>query len=363
MRASDDDRLLTIGELARRSGLSIKALRLYGRSGLLAPHAVDPFTGYRTYRIDQVERARLIAALRGIGMGLEHVRRVCDAEGDVSAAQEIRAWWLQERADAASRAGKVASILGDLGADPKESMMSDHIASTARLTVHDRAHHTHPGCARTSQQDAADSRLLMSGATLLAVADGFGHDDQLAARALASFAADLDAEPSPGVGAVERAWSAAVNESSTAASDGAAITAAVIVEDRMVVAHIGDTRLFLIREGRADLVTQDHSLVRSLVASGRLRSEEAAAHPDRALLNRALSAGMPTEPDILVRRLRSGDRIVLMSDGVHAVLSAGELDGLLVAKTSAEQQLRSLVDAALAAGGPDNIAVAVASIS
>lgn len=77
-RAMDerDDGDLTIGELARRSGLSAKALRLYDASDLLPARSVDPFTGYRRYAADQVHRARLIARLRGIGMGLAQVRAV-----------------------------------------------------------------------------------------------------------------------------------------------------------------------------------------------------------------------------------------------------------------------------------------------
>ena len=84
--------LMSIGELAARSGLSPKALRLYAESGLLVPRRVDPFTGYRSYGTDQVERARLIASLRGIGMGLARIQVLCDLEG-AAAAAELRSWW------------------------------------------------------------------------------------------------------------------------------------------------------------------------------------------------------------------------------------------------------------------------------
>ncbi|HJG51540.1 MAG TPA: MerR family transcriptional regulator, partial [Brachybacterium faecium] len=89
-----DQTLLSIGELAAASGLSPKALRLYDDSELLVPRRVDPFTGYRSYGRDQVRRARFIAALRGLGMGLARIRVLCDLDG-AAAAAELRSWWRQ----------------------------------------------------------------------------------------------------------------------------------------------------------------------------------------------------------------------------------------------------------------------------
>lgn len=142
-----DETLLSIGELAAASGVSPKALRLYADSGLLVPRRVDPFTGYRSYGADQVERARLIAALRGLGMGLARIGVLCDLEPGAAAA-ELRSWWRQEEADALSRAAAVDDLARDLGELPSEGIM------TASTTTPRTASVLHIGLVRAAQQDA-----------------------------------------------------------------------------------------------------------------------------------------------------------------------------------------------------------------
>src|SRR6478609_2630216 len=96
--AAVDDRLLTIGEVARRSGLTASALRFYDREGVLVPADVDPVTGYRRYAVAQVRAARLLASLRRVGMPLAEVALVLDedalgasgAAADVVTAHEQR---------------------------------------------------------------------------------------------------------------------------------------------------------------------------------------------------------------------------------------------------------------------------------
>ena len=202
-----DETLLSIGELAAASGLSPKALRLYADSGLLVPRRVDPFTGYRSYGADQIERARLIAALRGLGMGLARIGVLCDLDGDAAAA-ELRSWWRQEEADALSRAASVRSLAHDLGERPTENIM------TAPTTTPLTASALHQGPVRGTQQDAAAVRALPGGRTLLAVADGFGSAGDLAPQILAAFATALEGAlgESPGAAqltALEIAWTAA----------------------------------------------------------------------------------------------------------------------------------------------------------
>ncbi len=91
--ATDD--LLTIGAFAARARLSAKALRLYDRLGLLAPAYVDELTGYRYYRFDQVERARLVALLRQLDMPLARVAEIVEAVGTdgALAAERLAAYW------------------------------------------------------------------------------------------------------------------------------------------------------------------------------------------------------------------------------------------------------------------------------
>lgn len=119
----------------------------------------------------------------------------------------------------------------------------------------------------------------------------------------------------------------------------------------------------LVRGDRIDLVTQDHTRLRSLAAAGRLSPEEVAAHPDRAVLNRALAADSPKAPDLLVRRLEPGDLVLLASDGLHAVVDPSALAVALTTGTAEIAALaEQLVELALAAGAPDNVAVGLARV-
>lgn len=366
-QAHGDERLLSIGELATASGLSPKALRMYADSELLPPQQVDPFTGYRSYGADQVERARLIAALRGIGMGLARIQVLCDLDS-AAAVSELRSWWRQEEADALSRRAAVGALARDLGELPSEDM-----TMTTSTTAHttgpvQAATAAHRGLVRAAQQDATLHRELPGGAILIGVADGFGADDELSTRMLSAFAAalerELDADPSADpLGALETAWAAAEALVPTEAPDGSTLTAALLSGDRLHIAHIGDTRVALVRGGRIDPVTQDHTRLRSLVAAGRLSPDEAAAHPDRAVLNRALAAGAPTAPDLLVRRLEAGDLVLIASDGLHAVVDPSALAAELTSPmTDIGALAEQLVAIALEAGAPDNVALVLARV-
>lgn len=361
--------LLSIGELATTSGLSPKALRMYAESGLLPPRRIDPFTGYRSYGADQVGRAQLIASLRGLGMGLARIQVLCDLEA-AAAVTELRSWWRQEEADAFSRGAAVRALVRDLGERPQEDMTmtastTDH--PTGPLHVATAAER---GPVRTAQQDAVATRELPGGAVLLAMADGFGADDNLSARILSAFVDTVEAVGAVGqdpsadpLAALEAAWSAAEALVPADGPDGATLTAALIHAGRLHVAHIGDTRVTLVRGTRIEAVTQDHTRLRSLVAAGRIAPEEVAAHPDRAVLNRALAAGAPTAPDLLIRRLEPGDLVLLSTDGLHAVADPSALaDALTDPTVEVDRLADQLVALALEAGGPDNVAVALARI-
>ena len=351
-----EESLLSIGELAARSGLSPKALRLYDESGLLVPRRVDPSTGYRSYGLDQVGRARLIAALRGLGMGLARIRVLCDLDG-AAAATELRSWWRQEEADALSRAVAVRHLASSLGQHPTEDAMTTTTAPARSASA------LHIGLERTAQEDAVLVRDLPGPRTLLAAADGFHDADDLAARMLSAFADALVETPSADVlTALETAWAAAEALVPTDGGAGSTLTAAVLDGDRLHIAHLGDTRVTLVRAGRIEHVTQDHTQVRSLLEAGRLSPEEAAAHPDRRVLNRALAAGAPSAPDLLVRQLEPGDLVLVASDGLHAVVDPSALAEALTGEEEPEVLAAHLIDLALEAGGPDNVGVALARV-
>ncbi|APX34118.1 serine/threonine protein phosphatase [Brachybacterium sp. P6-10-X1] len=366
-QAHRDGTLLSIGELAAASGLSPKALRMYADSELLPPRQVDPFSGYRSYGTDQVERARLIAALRGLGMGLARIRVLCDLDA-AAAVAELRSWWHQEEADALSRGAAVHALALDLGGSPSEdstmtTSTTSHAAGSRQIATA-----AHRGLVRAAQQDATLHRDLPGRAVLIAVADGFGGDDELSARMLSAFAPalerELDADPSADpLVALETAWVAAEALVPAEEPDGSTLTAALLHRGRLHVAHIGDTRVMLVHGDRIDPVTQDHTRLRSLVAAGRLSPEEVAAHPDRAVLNRALAAGAPTAPDLLVRRLEAGDLVLLASDGLHAVVGPSALaEALTDPTTDVDTLAEQLVTMALEEGAPDNVALALARV-
>ena len=114
--------LIGIGEFARLSRLSPKALRLYDELGLLVPARVDPGTGYRRYATAQLERARLVAALRRLGVPLARIKEIL-ALDPAAAAEEVRAYWAAAEAEHAARRGLVGHLVDRL--EGKESAMPE----------------------------------------------------------------------------------------------------------------------------------------------------------------------------------------------------------------------------------------------
>jgi DNA-binding transcriptional MerR regulator len=104
---------LSIGEFSRRSGLSAKALRLYDEMGLLPPARVDPATGYRSYAIDQLERARLVASLRAVGVPLATIGDLLAADRPAAAARLV-AYWEAVETDHAARRALARSLVDEL---------------------------------------------------------------------------------------------------------------------------------------------------------------------------------------------------------------------------------------------------------
>jgi len=130
---------------------------------------------------------------------------------------------------------------------------------------------------------------------------------------------------------------------------------------QLAIVHIGDTRIYLLRGGELSQLTQDHTWVRSQVDHGKLSPGEAATHPQRALLSRALGAGnQPVEADLALRTGLAGDRYLLCSDGLSAVVDRRDLHATLAEGGDPETTVRRLIDLAYAAGAPDNIACVVA---
>ncbi|WP_405742652.1 MerR family transcriptional regulator [Streptomyces sp. NBC_01525] len=348
--------LLTIGAFARACRLSPKALRLYDDLGLLPPAHVDPVNGYRRYAPAQLERARLVAWLRRLGMPLARIREVCALPPD-AAATAVAAYWEQVEADTAARRDLAVFLVDQLSR--KDSTM---VTTPTPVTLRAAAL-TDGGLVRTANQDA-----VHAGRRLLAVADGYGADGgRAAAAALAELTALEARDPAPAdlldvlEEAAHRANRAVQRLGAKGTAEaGCTLTALLRAGSRLALLHIGDSRGYVLRDAGLVRLTHDHSLVQSLVDEGRLTPEEAPGHPQRGLLTRALDGGEGFAPDLRLLDARPGERYLLCTDGLHTVLPLGTLQEVLAAALDPEQAVRELVTLAREAGAPDNIGCVVA---
>lgn len=140
------------------------------------------------------------------------------------------------------------------------------------------------------------------------------------------------------------------------------LTALLWSGSRLALVHIGDSRAYLLRDGELLQITHDHTYVQSLVDEGRLTADEAASHPQRSLLAQALTGTGGPQPDLSLYEAVAGDRYLLCSDGLSAVVPAGSLREVLTESDGPQQALDELVARAYAAGAPDNIACVVADV-
>lgn len=140
---------------------------------------------------------------------------------------------------------------------------------------------------------------------------------------------------------------------------GTTMTAAVGREGGLLFAHIGDSRAYLLHEGALRQVTEDHSLVGELMRRGQLTPEEAAAHPHRSVITRALGTEPDVRPDVFALDLEPGDRVLFCSDGLSGMVADEELGRVLGESDDPQAVADALVQAALAGGGEDNITVVV----
>ncbi|HEX8088252.1 MAG TPA: Stp1/IreP family PP2C-type Ser/Thr phosphatase [Blastocatellia bacterium] len=144
---------------------------------------------------------------------------------------------------------------------------------------------------------------------------------------------------------------------------GATLTVAMIVGEVLTVAHVGDSRCYLLSGDRLEQITEDHSLVQKMVNTGNLSRMEARIHPYRNVIYRSIGADEKIEIDLLRRRLKSGDMIMLCSDGLNGMLSDDEIRDILMVNPDPNAAAKELVVAANAAGGEDNTSVIVVRIS
>jgi protein phosphatase len=231
---------------------------------------------------------------------------------------------------------------------------------------------THPGLRRPANEDAFCRREDLG---LYVVADGMGGHaagevaSRLAVDVIESFIAngtttDSISTPNSTASRLKDAFHAA-NQRLTAAVaadqalKGMATTAAAVLisESESALAHVGDSRIYLWRDGHLHLLTQDHSWVGEQVRAGMLTDADAQRHPWRNVVTRAIAGGPDPDVDIGDVELVHGDRLLLCSDGLSAVVSHDVLEQVFAAGQSLHDTCDALINAANAAGGPDNITV------
>ena len=145
---------------------------------------------------------------------------------------------------------------------------------------------------------------------------------------------------------------------------GTTVTAVLIVGEQMTIAHVGDSRVYSVdKEGNLEALTRDHSLVRRLQELGQITPEEAAVHPQRNVLYRALGQGEPFEPEVISTSRPDGGSLLVCSDGLWSIVTQEVISGIIKSGKSPQQICDKLIDAANDTGGPDNISAIFVEIS
>jgi PPM family protein phosphatase len=229
---------------------------------------------------------------------------------------------------------------------------------------------THAGKVRQNNEDAL---LVGEGEdeTLFVVADGIGGFE--AGEVASSLAVEVLKDLQPGesfkaaIGEANRRIVAAGRGDEKLSGMGTTVVAirfgGTQGEPVAEVAHVGDSRAYLMRGGDMKPITEDHSLVAELVRSGDLTRDQAAEHPQKNLITRALGADEEVDVDTAVLSVEAGDRILLCSDGLSDMVSeAGISEILAESPDDPERAARGLLSAALDAGGNDNITVVVVDV-
>ena len=138
---------------------------------------------------------------------------------------------------------------------------------------------------------------------------------------------------------------------------GTTLEALAIIDDQILFAHVGDSRIGLVRNGEYHQLTSDHSLVNALLKAGQITEEEAAHHPQRNIITQSIGQKDELQPDFGMVTVEAGDFIVINSDGLTNMISGDEIRDIVVSNLSVEEKAKTLVRFANNAGGLDNITV------
>jgi serine/threonine protein phosphatase PrpC len=229
---------------------------------------------------------------------------------------------------------------------------------------------SHVGLVRAGNEDSG-----YAGPRLLAVADGMGGHaaGEVASAVTVEALAGLDGPgPTPDDMDRDEALTTAITRANQRIRDlvdadprrsgmGTTVTAMLWTGEGFSLAHIGDSRAYLLRDGQLTQLTRDHTYVQALIDEGRIAEEERETHPARSLLLQALG-GDDVAPDLTDVEAADGDRVMLCSDGLSGVVDRTVIADVLARETDPQVAADRLVELAVAGGGPDNITCVVADV-
>jgi len=220
---------------------------------------------------------------------------------------------------------------------------------------------TDTGRQRRENEDSAFVR-----APLFVVADGMGGAQ--AGEVASQIAIEVFEQGLPDSGSPEEQLAARVREANQQIYSrsrtehgregmGTTLTAAYLDDAHLAIAHVGDSRAYLFRDGKLTRLTEDHSLVEELRRQGKLTEEQAAEHPQRSIITRALGPEADVEVDTFTYRVRAGDVLLLCSDGLTSMISEERVGEVLRSSQTLDEAGNRLIEDANTAGGRDNITV------
>lgn len=222
------------------------------------------------------------------------------------------------------------------------------------------------GCLRDHNEDS-----LIVSPPLFAVADGMGGHaagevaSEIAVNVLAERAPDHPDSEALGraVEEANRAIIHAAHEGRGREGMGTTCTAALLEGERLIIAQVGDSRAYLLHQGKLQQLTRDHSLMADMIEAGQLTPEEARTHPNRSVITRALGSDVHTRPDLYEIDVETGDRLLLCSDGLSGMVRDDDIESTLARVRDPQRCASQLVNEAIAAGGHDNITVIVVDVA
>lgn len=229
---------------------------------------------------------------------------------------------------------------------------------------------SHVGKIRSNNQDSG-----YAGHTLFVVADGMGgHAGGDVASAIATkriieadkpylSAQDAEFALQAALIAANSQLAETVFEHAELTGMGTTVSALIVLEDQVAIAHIGDSRIYLMRDGELAQITTDHTFVQRLVDSGRITEQEAKVHPRRSVLMRVLGdVESAPEIDTSILATRTGDRWLICSDGLTGVVSHSAIAAALSGGANAQDVADRLVKESLDGGAPDNVTVVIVDV-